>query len=153
MDLNNEFFFFFGGGGWGTAHDSRKLERLQERALRLVYKTTTESYDALLNRVNLKLTTLQNRRLQDVLFLMFFKVKNKLTTNQIADICYIKKENTNSKRYNLRNADFVLPRFKTVTYGRNSPRFLGPQLWSKLAGRREVLEHWQLLGQGYIRRM
>ena len=46
----------------------------------------------------------------------------------------INEENTNSKRYNrLRNADFVLPRFKTVTYGRHSLRFLGPQLWSKLS--------------------
>ena len=33
----------------------------------------------------------------------------------------------------LRNADFVLPRFKTVTYGKHSLRFLGPQLWSKLS--------------------
>ena len=136
-----KFFFFL-----GKASDSRKLERLQERALRLVYNTTTESYDALLKRANLKLTTLKNRRMHDILILMF-KVKNKLTTNQIADICYINKENTNSKRYNLRNADFVLPWFKTVTYGRNSLRFLVPQLWSKFAGRREVLEHWQLLGE------
>ena len=42
-----------------TASDSRKLERLQERALRLVYNTITESYDTLLKRA--KLTTLQNR--------------------------------------------------------------------------------------------
>ena len=62
-----------------------------------------------------------------------FKVKNKLTVNQIADIYNINEESTNSKRYNLRNADFVLPRFKTVTYGRHSLRFLGPQLWSKLS--------------------
>ena len=107
------------------ASDSRKLERLQERALRLVYNTTTESYDTLLKRA--KLITLQNRRLQDILILMF-KVKTKLTVNQIADIFNINEENTNSKRYNLRNADFVLPRFKTVTYGRHSLRFLGPQL-------------------------
>ena len=40
---------------------------------------------------------------------------------------------TNSKTYNLRNADFVLPRFKSVTYGRYSLRFLGPQWWSKLS--------------------
>ena len=78
-----------------TASDSRKLERLQERALRLVYNTTTESYDTLLKRA--KLTTLQNRRLQDILILMF-KVKNKLTMNQIADIFNINEENTNSKR-------------------------------------------------------
>ena len=113
-----------------TASDNRKLERLQERALRLVYNTTAESYDALLKRA--KLTTLQNRRLQDILILMF-KVKNKLTTNEIANIFNINDENTNNKGYNLRNADFVLPRFKSVTYGRHSLRFLGPQLWSKLS--------------------
>ena len=47
--------------------------------------------------------------------------------NQIADSFNINEENTNSRRHNLRNADFVLPRFKTVTYGRHSLRFLGPQ--------------------------
>ena len=44
----------------------------------------------------------------------------------------IKEEDTNGKRYNLRNADFVLPRFKTISYGKHSLRFLGPQLWAKL---------------------
>ena len=96
-----------------------------------MYNTTTESYDTLLKIA--KLTTLQNRRLQDILLILMFKVKNKLTVNQIADIFNINEENINSKRYNLRNADFVLPRFKTVTYGRHSLRFLGPQLWSKLS--------------------
>ena len=96
-----------------------------------MYNTTTASYDTLLKIA--KLTTLQNRRLQDILLILMFKVKNKLTVNQIADIYNINEESTNSKRYNLRNADFVLPRFKTVTYGRHSLRFLGPQLWSKLS--------------------
>ena len=92
--------------------------------------TTTDRYDTLLKRA--KLTTLQNRRLQDILILMF-KVKNKLIVNYIEDIFNINEENTNSKRYNLRNADFVLPRFKTVAYGKHSIMFLGPQLWSKLS--------------------
>ena len=61
-----------------------------------------------------------------------FKVKNKLIVNYIEDIFNINEEDTNSKRYNLSNADFVLPRFKTVAYGKHSLRFLGPQLWSKL---------------------
>ena len=60
-----------------------------------------------------------------------FKVKNKLVVNYIVDIFNINEKNTNSKRYNLRNADFVLPCFNTVVYGRHSLRFLGPQLWSK----------------------
>ena len=96
-----------------------------------MYNTTSESYDTLLKIA--KLTILQNRRVQDILLILMFKVKNKLTVNQIADIYNINEESTNSKRYNLRNADFVLPRFKTVTYGRHSLRFLGPQLWSKLS--------------------
>ena len=49
------------------------------------------------------------------------------------DIFNLNEENTNSKRYNLRNADFILPWFKTVTYRRHSLRFLGPQLRSKLS--------------------
>ena len=53
--------------------------------------------------------------------------------NYIADIFNIKEEDTNGKRYNLRNADFVLPHFRTVSYGKHSLRFLGPQLWSKLS--------------------
>ena len=96
-----------------------------------MYNTTTESYDTLLKIA--KLTILQNRRLQDILLILMFEVKNKLTVNQIADIYNINEKSTNSKRYNLRNADFVLPRFKTVTYGRHSLRFLGPQLRSKLS--------------------
>ena len=91
-----------------------------------MYNTTSESYDTLLKIA--KLPILQNRRVQDILLILMFKVKNKLTVNQIADIYNINEESTNSKRYNLRNADFVLPRFKTVTYGRHSLRFLGPQL-------------------------
>ena len=53
--------------------------------------------------------------------------------NDIAEIFNINEENTNSKRYNPKRADFVLPRFNTVAYGRHSLRFSGPQLWSKLS--------------------
>ena len=79
------------------------------------------------------------------------EVKNKLVVNYIVDI---NEDNTNSKRYNLRNADFVFPCFKTVAHGRHSLKFLGPRLWSKLSKRRrEMLELWQLLGQCYATRM
>ena len=65
------------------------------------------------------------------------EVKNKLAVNYIVDV---NDENTNSKRYNLRNADFVFPCFKTAAQ-RHSLKFLGPQLWSKLSKRRrEMLE-------------
>ena len=34
--------------------------------------------------------------------------------------------------YSLRNSDFLLPRFNTVSFGQHSLRYLGPILWSKL---------------------
>ena len=52
-----------------NASDRRKLERIQERALRAVYKTRSASYQELLDRA--KLPTLYNRRLQDIATLMF----------------------------------------------------------------------------------
>ena len=38
----------------------------------------------------------------------------------------------NNISYNLRNSDFIMPRYNTVKYGRNSLRYAGPFLWSKL---------------------
>jgi len=40
--------------------------------------------------------------------------------------------NTTPKRYNLRNADFNIPRFRSVHYGKHSLRYFGPYLWNKL---------------------
>ena len=55
--------------------DRRKLERVQERALRVVFNTKTESYEELLNRASLP--SLYIRRLQDIAIVMF-KVKNEI---------------------------------------------------------------------------
>jgi len=49
--------------------DKRKLERLQERGLRAVFKDNCGSYDELLSKA--KLPTLYNHRLQDVATLIF----------------------------------------------------------------------------------
>ena len=49
--------------------DSRKIERVQERALRAIYKSKTETYEELLARA--RLPTLYNRRLQDIATLMY----------------------------------------------------------------------------------
>ena len=38
----------------------------------------------------------------------------------------------NNISYNLRKSDFIMPRYNTVKYGRNSLRYAGPFLWSKL---------------------
>ena len=55
--------------------DARKLERLQERGLRAVYKDKLSNYSQLLKRA--ELPTLINRRLQDICILMY-RVKHRL---------------------------------------------------------------------------
>ena len=104
--------------------DARKLERIQERALRAVYCDNKSTYEELLQRA--KLPTLHTRRLQAIAIIMY-KVKKGLAPSYIADLFIV----TNSQ-YRLRNSDFVIPRFRTVTYGKHSLTCLGPVIWSKL---------------------
>ena len=75
--------------------DARKLERIQERALRAVYCDNKSTYEELMHRANVP--TIHTRRLQAI------------------DIFVV----TNSQ-YHLRNHNFVIPRFRTVAYGKHS---------------------------------
>ena len=49
-------------------------------------------------------------------------VENGLAPPYIADL----------SQYHLRNRDFVIPRFRTVAYGRHSLTYLGPVIWPRL---------------------
>ena len=104
--------------------DKRKLERLQEKALRVVYCDKSTPYAQLL--IKAKLPSLQNRRLQDIAILMY-KVKNGSAPQHIKEMFTIKET-----PYKLRNNNFIIPKFRTVKDGKNSIRYFGPYLWSKL---------------------
>ena len=56
-----------------------------------------------------------------------YKVKNGLVLKYITEIF-----NITLKQYNLRNADFKIPRFRTVHFGKHSLLYFGPYLWNKL---------------------
>ena len=101
------------------ASDTRKLERIQDKALRAIYCDKVSSYEELLTAAGLP--TLFNRRLQDIAILMF-KVKNNLCPQYIINL--FKRQQSN---HNLRNADLILPRFNTVAYGKHSVTYLGPK--------------------------
>ena len=120
---------------FSLASDWRKLERLQERALRAVFNNTSDTYDTLLEKA--KLTTLYNRRLQDILILMY-KVKNGLTPKYLTDLFQVNCDR--DRRYNLRNSDFGLPRYNTVTNGKHSIGYLGPSLWAKLTRKERTIK-------------
>ena len=96
------------------ASDSRKLERVQERALRTIYCDSNSMYPELLIRA--KLPTLYNRRLQDIAILMY-KVKNGLCPDYLFRL-FISRSN----KYNLRNNDFIIPRVNTTGYGKHLVR-------------------------------
>ena len=106
------------------ASDTRKVERIQERALRIVYNSHSETYMNLLDRA--KLPSLLNRRLQDI-FILMYKVKYRLVPDLIYGIF-----STKSCKYSFRNQNFDIPRFNSVLYGNHSLRYLGPFLWNKL---------------------
>jgi len=107
------------------ASDNRKVDRLQEKALRAIYLDKSSTYIKLLKRA--RLPTLNNRRLQDIAIIMY-QVKNNLCPKYISDLF-----NSNNTGYNLRNSeDFVIPRTNTTTYGKHSIRYMGPVIWSKL---------------------
>ena len=91
--------------------DSRKLERVQERALRAVYCDWTSTYEQLLSLANLP--TLLNRRLQDIAILMY-KVKHNICPTYICDLF-----SKNQCPYNIRVKEFVIPRVSTVNHGKH----------------------------------
>ena len=74
------------------ASDTRKVERIQERTLRIVYNSHSETYMNLLDRA--KLPSLLNRGLQNIVILMY-KVKYRLVPDFICDIF-----STKSCKYN-----------------------------------------------------
>jgi len=86
--------------------DSRKIERIQDRALRAVFNSHSESYENLLVRA--ELPSLLNRRLQDIAILMY-KVKYGLAPSTVEEL--FKQKSTS---YSLRNSDFYISTFNTI---------------------------------------
>ena len=99
------------------ASDSRKIDRMQERGPRAVFRNNV-SYPELLKRA--ELPSLQNRRLQDICVLMY-KAKNNLCPPYISDI-FIEHRS----KYNLRQSDFSAARYNSVTYGNTPSATWGP---------------------------
>ena len=97
------------------------------RAICAVFNTKMHTYEQLLTKANLP--SLYNRILQDIAILMF-KVKNNPVPPYIQDLFF---NNAATTTYNLRNSDFRIPRFNTVTYGKHSIRYIGPLLWSNIS--------------------
>ena len=68
-----------------------------------------------------------NRRMQDIAILIYKALHNQ-SPQYIKELFKLRISN-----YNLRGTDMlILPRFSTVTYGKNSLRYMGPKIWNSL---------------------
>jgi hypothetical protein len=108
-----------------SAQNCKKLEKLQERALRFVYLDYESSYEELLKRADT--TTLQLGRLH-TLVTEVYKSVNHLNPPYVQDLFAIK-----DSKYNLRGLHSLhIPRVNSTTYGLHSLRYQGAKLWNLL---------------------
>ena len=101
----------------------RKLELLNKQALRLIFDDNNNTYETLLN--NLNMTTLQTRRIQDML-IMVYKALHALTP---LTSLLIPRRNTQG----LRGINKLYqPRVNTTNCGKNSFKFTATKYWNIL---------------------
>ena len=99
-----------------------RINRIHERALRVVYNDDNATFEQLLKKENA--VKIHDRNLQ-VLATEMFKVKLSIAPVIINDVFRIRKND-----YNTRKADGFQPHcVKTVHYGAETVSFLGPKLW------------------------
>ena len=108
-----------------SKHLNAKIDKIQERALRIAYKDFDSSFEYLLERDNS--VTIHAKNLQTLLTEVFKTHKN-FNPNFMKEI-FTERENM----YNLRNNnEFEIPRIRTVIFGSKTIRYRGPQLWLSL---------------------
>ena len=102
---------------------NNKINRLHERALRIVYDNYDLSFDELLSLDNS--CRIHHRNIQ-YLGIELFKQKNGISPEIVADVFVSKVNRTNLRS----NNDFEKPNNKTVHYGDDSLRSFGPIIWN-----------------------
>ena len=126
--------------------NNRKINRLHERCLRIIYNDKQSSFIRLLEKDNS--VSIHQRNLQ-ILAVEVFKVSNGLSPVLIDDISKLRVEQT----YNLRKlSQYYRPKVNSVYNGTESVSFLGPIMWElvpnelkdieNLAAFRKAIKKW-----------
>jgi hypothetical protein len=105
--------------------NTKKLEKIQERALRFIYNDSDSSYENLLEKS--QLPSLRLRRLRSMA-IEVFKIINKQTPVYLHDLVTIKKSSYSFRYNNTVN----IPRVNTTRYGLHSLRYGAAKLWNEL---------------------
>ena len=105
--------------------ETKKLEKIRERALRFIYEDHVSSYETLLHKS--KMPSLKLRRMR-TLALETFRIIHKETPVYLHDIINVKHNS-----YSFRYSNLVeIPQVRTTFYGKNSFRFGAAKLWNSL---------------------
>ena len=107
----------------------RKIERIQGRALRILFNDFDSDIQSLLARSNDSTFLIKQHK---NLAIEIFKTLNDLNPEYMKDI-FVKNHHTYNLRDNSRHVnDIELQNFKGFTYGECSLKVLGPKIWNAL---------------------
>ena len=130
---------------------NHRINKLHERALRVVYKDENLTFEELLRKDGG--FTIHERNLQKLALLMY-KVKNGLCPSPVQEI-FTQNMNDINLRGN-RDGDWIIPRANTVNYGIETLRYRGPITWNLLPSElkdspslevfKEKITKWKPLG-------
>ena len=100
-----------------------KIEKIQHRALKIIYKDYVSSYEDLMLKANTP--TMLNKRLQGILCEVFKSIKG-INSKCLNDLLEVK-----STSYSLRNdVRVVQPKRRTTNFGLRTVSYLGAKLWN-----------------------
>jgi hypothetical protein len=116
--------------------NNTKLEKLQERSLRIIYKDYDSSYLELLGTTGNQ--TLATRRIKSIL-LEVFKSLNKLNAKCLHDLFILK-----DVPYNMRFQHIELPVRRTTRFGIRTFSYVGSHLWNYVISKENYLSHLTL---------
>ena len=105
--------------------NSKKIEKIQERALRFVYKDFSSSYNDLLEKGDHSMLYIKRLRYMAV---EVYKSLHDIGPDYLKSLLKV-----NECRYDLRSIKpLIQPKCNTVTYGLNSYSYKGPKIWNGL---------------------
>ena len=105
--------------------NTKKMEKIQERALRFIYEDNSSDYETLLYKS--RMPTLKIRRMR-CMAIEVFKIIHKKSPLYLQDIISFKNSNYSFRKENSVN----IPQVRTTHYGLHSLRYAGATLWNEL---------------------
>ena len=101
---------------------NNRINKIHERALRLVYNDNVSTFEELLTKSNS--VSVHHKNIQN-LAIELYKTKNNIGPELLKDIFKLKDENKYCSK-----SSFETKNVRTVTHGTETISFLGPKIWS-----------------------